>query len=156
MNSASCCFPRGKTTPFSPNRGDLKGSLLKGSFDKACALTCWFLWPVPTPPPPSTPSSRFPLFSTGNRPPPPLEPDPKPLPQGHQYKLAPFAKKKPGKIWSAKTDPVRFKQGFGEGLLKDKFAFVDASKNPIPKRIGGNCLQNAHFYKQKVPCLKTL
>ena len=32
------------------------------------------------------------------------------------------------------TDPVRFKWGFGEGLLKDKFAFFEAYKNPIPKR----------------------
>ena len=35
---------------------------------------------------------------------------------------------------SAKTDPVRFKWRFGEGLLKDKFAFFEAYKNPIPKR----------------------
>ena len=35
---------------------------------------------------------------------------------------------------SAKTDPVRFKWAFGEGLLKDKFIFFEASKNPIPKR----------------------
>ena len=35
---------------------------------------------------------------------------------------------------SAKTDPVQFKWGFGEGLWKDKFAFFEASKNPIPKR----------------------
>ena len=35
---------------------------------------------------------------------------------------------------SAKTDPVRFKWGFGEGLLKDKFAFFEAYKIPIPKR----------------------
>ena len=33
-----------------------------------------------------------------------------------------------------KTDPVQFKWSFGEGLLKDKFAFFEASKNPIPKR----------------------
>ena len=33
---------------------------------------------------------------------------------------------------SAKDDPVRFKWGFGEGLLKDKFAFFKACKNPIP------------------------
>ena len=37
-------------------------------------------------------------------------------------------------IESAKADPVRFKWGFGEGLLKDKFAFFEAYKNPIPKR----------------------
>ena len=36
---------------------------------------------------------------------------------------------------SARTDPVQFKWGFGEGLLKDKFAFFEASKKkPIPKR----------------------
>ena len=33
---------------------------------------------------------------------------------------------------SAKTDPVQCEWGFGEGLLKDKFAFVEA-KNPIHK-----------------------
>ena len=38
------------------------------------------------------------------------------------------------KIESAKTDPVQFKWGFGEGLLKDKFAFFEAYKSPIPKR----------------------
>ena len=37
-------------------------------------------------------------------------------------------------IGSAKTDPVRFKWGFGEVLLKDKFPFFEASKNPIPRR----------------------
>ena len=37
-------------------------------------------------------------------------------------------------IGSAKTDPVWFKSGFGEGLLKDKLAFFEASKNPIPER----------------------
>ena len=37
-------------------------------------------------------------------------------------------------FWECKTDPVRFKWGFGEGLLKDKFACFEASKNPIPKR----------------------
>ena len=35
---------------------------------------------------------------------------------------------------SAKTDPVRFKWGFAEGLLKDKLAFFKASKQQIPKR----------------------
>ena len=35
---------------------------------------------------------------------------------------------------SAKTDPVRFKWGFGEGLLKDKFTFFEAYKSPTPKR----------------------
>ena len=49
--------------------------------------------------------------------------------------------------------PVRCKWGFGEGLLKDKFAFFEAYKNPIPKR-RKNCLQNAQFYRQKGPCLK--
>ena len=37
-------------------------------------------------------------------------------------------------IGSAKTNPVRFNWGFGEGLLKDKFAFFEAYKSPIPKR----------------------
>ena len=40
----------------------------------------------------------------------------------------------PSFVGSAKADPVRLKWGFGEGLLKDKFAFFEASKNPIPKR----------------------
>ena len=55
---------------------------------------------------------------------------------------------------SAKTDPVRFKWGFGEVLLKDKFAFKSLFKVLCPRR--ENCLQNAHFYKQKGPCLKNL
>ena len=38
------------------------------------------------------------------------------------------------KLGSAKTDPVQFKWGFGDGLLKDKFAFFEAYKSPIPKR----------------------
>ena len=38
------------------------------------------------------------------------------------------------RIGSAKTDPVGFKGGFREGHLKDKFALLEASKNPIPKR----------------------
>ena len=33
-----------------------------------------------------------------------------------------------------KTDPVRFKWGFGERRLKDKFAFLEAYHNPTPKR----------------------
>ena len=33
-----------------------------------------------------------------------------------------------------KTDPVRFKWSFREGPLNDKLAFLEASKNPIPKR----------------------
>ena len=56
-------------------------------------------------------------------------------------------------IGSAKTDPVRFKWGFGEVLLKDKFAFKSLIK--VLYLRGENCLQNAHFYKQKGPCLKT-
>ena len=32
-------------------------------------------------------------------------------------------------VGSAKTDPLRFEWG-----LKDKFAFFEASKNPIPKK----------------------
>ena len=58
----------------------------------------------------------------------------------------------PTKFESAKTDPVWFKWSFGEGRLKKKFAFFEAPKNPIPKR--RKLLANAHFYKQKGPCLK--
>ena len=39
-----------------------------------------------------------------------------------------------GIFGSAKTDPVWFEWGFGEGLLKDKFAFCEAYKSPTPKR----------------------
>ena len=56
---------------------------------------------------------------------------------------------------SAKTDSVRFKWGFGEGRLKDKCAFFELIKILYLKASGENCLQNAHFYKQKGPCLKT-
>ena len=56
-------------------------------------------------------------------------------------------------IGSAKTDPVRFKWGFGEGLLKDKFAFFEAYKSPILKR--RNLLAKRPFLKAKGPCLKT-
>ena len=54
-------------------------------------------------------------------------------------------------IGSAKTDPVRFKWGFGEGLLKDKFVFFEAYITVLYLR-GANCLQNAHFCKPKGPC----
>ena len=37
--------------------------------------------------------------------------------------------------------------------MKDKFGFLGASENPKPIR-GENCSQNAHFCKQKGPCLK--
>ena len=37
-------------------------------------------------------------------------------------------------VASAKTDPVRFKWGFGEALSKDRFAYSEAYKNPIPKK----------------------
>ena len=36
------------------------------------------------------------------------------------------------RVGSAKTDPVRFKWGFGEGLLKDRFAFFGAYENLVP------------------------
>ena len=52
---------------------------------------------------------------------------------------------------SAKTDPVQFKWGFGEGLLKDKFAFFEAYKSPIPNR--RKLLANhPFFYQQRGPC----
>ena len=43
----------------------------------------------------------------------------------------------------------RLNGGFGEGLLKDKFAFFKPYK--VLHLRGENCLQNAHFYKQKGP-----
>ena len=52
-------------------------------------------------------------------------------------------------VGSAKTDPVRFKWGFGEGLLEGKFAFFEASKNPIPKR--RNPLAKPIFVSKKGP-----
>ena len=51
-----------------------------------------------------------------------------------------------------KTDLVRFKWGFGEGLLKDEFAFFEALKVLCLRE--ENCLQNVHFYKHKGPCFK--
>ena len=54
---------------------------------------------------------------------------------------------------SPKTDPVRFKWGFGEGLLKGKFALFEACVKVLYLR-GENCLQNTYFYKQKGPVLK--
>ena len=37
-------------------------------------------------------------------------------------------------VGSTKTDPVQSKRGFKDGLLKDKFAFFEAYKSPIPER----------------------
>ena len=54
---------------------------------------------------------------------------------------------------SAKTDPVRFKWGFGEGLLKDKFAFFEACKGPIPKR-RKLLVKTPIFISKKWPYLK--
>ena len=54
------------------------------------------------------------------------------------------------KIGSAKTDPVRFKWGFGEGRLKTNLPLSRLIK--ILYLRGENCLQNTHFYKQKGPC----
>ena len=51
---------------------------------------------------------------------------------------------------SAKTDPVRFKWGFGEGLLKGNLPFSRLVK--VLHLRGENCLQNAHFDKQKGSC----
>ena len=56
------------------------------------------------------------------------------------------------KIGSAKTDPVRFKCNFGEGRLKDKFAFSRLIK--ILYLRGENCVQNVHVYEKKRPRLK--
>ena len=57
------------------------------------------------------------------------------------------------KSGSAKTDPVQFKWGFGEGLLKDKSALFEAYKNPIPKR-RKLLAKRPFFFKAKGPCLK--
>ena len=61
-------------------------SLLKASFDRACVLTKRFPLPVPTPPPPAPhPLPLFPYLHRKGPPPHHLpEPDPKPLPQGHE------------------------------------------------------------------------
>ena len=34
-------------------------------------------------------------------------------------------------LGSAETDPVWFKRGFGDGLLKDKFALFEAFNSPM-------------------------
>ena len=51
------------------------------------------------------------------------------------------------KFRSGKTDLVRFQWGVGEGLLKDKFLFFEASKFPYLR--GEICLQNALFLYAK-------
>ena len=78
--------------------GETKGSLLKGSFNKACALTCHFLCRS-LPHPPASPSlSRFPLFSTGKpRPTTHLNPTPNRSPRDNSKNSHPFAKTTPGK-----------------------------------------------------------
>ena len=53
--------------------------------------------------------------------------------------------------WSAKTDPVRFKWGFGEGRLKYKFAFFEACKNSIPKRRINTACKPPIFISKKGP-----
>ena len=72
----------------------LEGRLLKGSFDKACALTCRFFCRSPPHPPPSPPPPPFPLFFTGKPSPHhPPEPDPETLPRGTPIGTAiPFRK----------------------------------------------------------------
>ena len=47
----------------------------------------------------------------------------------------------------------RNKWGFGEGLLKDKFAFFEAYKNPIPKR--RKLLAKCPFFEGKRALFKT-
>ena len=78
----------------------LKGRLLKGSFNKACALTCRFLClsPPPPPTPPPSPLPHFPLFSTGKPPPTTaLNPTPNPSPRDTNRNSHPFAKTTAGK-----------------------------------------------------------
>ena len=54
----------------------------------------------------------------------------------------------------AKTDPVRFKWGFGEGLLKDKFAFLEASKVLFLRE--KTACKTAIFISKKGPLLNAL
>ena len=82
-------MPRFPVTPGGETlhnfREKLKGSLLKGGFDKRVHIDLPVPLPVPTPPPTIPTPLLFSSFPTGtpapNHPP---EPDPKPLPQGHQ------------------------------------------------------------------------
>ena len=57
-------------------------------------------------------------------------------------------------IGRAQTDPVRFKRGFEEGLLKYKFAFLRLIQVLCLR--GKNCLHNAIFISKKGPVLNTL
>ena len=57
---------------------------------------------------------------------------------------------------SAKTDLVRLKWGFGEGLLKDKSAFFEAYKSPIPLRRKSLRKKKAIFTSKKGPVKKPL
>ena len=78
----------------------LRGRSLKGSLDKACALTCRFLLTVPTPPPPHPPHphSPFPSFSKGKQPPAtPLNPTPNPFPRDTSGTATPLRKLPPVK-----------------------------------------------------------
>ena len=54
--------------------------------------------------------------------------------------------------WECKTDPVWFKWGFGEGLLKDNLAFFEAYKSPMPKR--RKLLAKRPFISKKGPVKK--
>ena len=88
------------TTPLSPRRpvsarlGEkLKGNLPKGRFDKRVRIDLPVPLPVPSPLPSPFPScSTLSGKTTPHHPP---EPDPKPLPQGHQYEQAPSLRKAP-------------------------------------------------------------
>ena len=43
-------------------------------------------------------------------------------------------KRHPSEVHAEQTDPVWFKWGFGEGLLKDKFALSETYNSPVPQR----------------------
>ena len=78
----------------------LKGSLLKGSLDKACALTCRLLCRSLPHTPPSPPPSPFSLLSTGKPPPTThLNPTTDPSPKDTNRNSHPFAKTIPGKSY---------------------------------------------------------
>ena len=53
-------------------------------------------------------------------------------------------------FWECKNRPGPVQMGFGEGLLKDKFAFFEASKYPMPKRRKSACKMPLS-YKQRGP-----
>ena len=108
----------------------LKGSLLKGSFDKARALTCRFLCRSLPHPPPSPPPSPFPFFSTGE---PPstthLNPTPNPSSRDTRRNLHPVARTTPGKNYWLSMKPLREGQDLH---LRNKVSFFVRVQLAVP------------------------